>query len=296
MYSSPKALEMAVKEAAKASPLDTGAAVAGFYHHRLLYRVFSVPNTPFVLKGGFGMLARTADARATRDIDLVTDALNLSEALDSLRSLVERDAGDFISFVYQGAVPIKERDAYRNGLTVTFDAYLGARKMRQVAVDLVADEIPVGKADWITPADRIAVRGIPECDYPVYPSCRAVADKVFGICERHGGRPSSRVKDLVDIVVYALSESFDADELASALANEARARGLSLGEAFVLPEEWGIVQETQYAKLARDTRLPEDVATITGGYLLAERFLNPVLSVHPAGMTWVPCSWKPAMQ
>ena len=72
-YSSPKALEMAVKDAAKASPLDTNRAIAGFYFHRLLYRVFSEPGTPFVLKGGQGMLARTADARATRDIDLATD-------------------------------------------------------------------------------------------------------------------------------------------------------------------------------------------------------------------------------
>ena len=61
-YSSPRALEMAIKDAAKASPLDTNRAIAGFYFHRLLYRVFSEPGTPFVLKGGQGMLARTADA------------------------------------------------------------------------------------------------------------------------------------------------------------------------------------------------------------------------------------------
>ena len=64
---------MAIKDAAKASPLDTNRAIASFYFHRLLYRVFSEPGTPFVLKGGQGMLARTADARATRDIDLATD-------------------------------------------------------------------------------------------------------------------------------------------------------------------------------------------------------------------------------
>ena len=55
-------LEMAIKEAAKASPLDTGIAVSGFYYHRLLYRVFSDPGTPSVLRGGFGVLARTVDA------------------------------------------------------------------------------------------------------------------------------------------------------------------------------------------------------------------------------------------
>ena len=35
-YSSPRALEMAIKDAAKASPLDTNRAIASFYFHRLL--------------------------------------------------------------------------------------------------------------------------------------------------------------------------------------------------------------------------------------------------------------------
>ena len=39
----PAALEMAIKAAAKASPLETGRAVSGFYFHRLLCRVFSKP-------------------------------------------------------------------------------------------------------------------------------------------------------------------------------------------------------------------------------------------------------------
>lgn len=70
-YKTPAALEMAVKEAAKKSPLDTNRAIAGFYLHRLLCRVFSGPDSPFVLKGGQNVLARTVDARATRDIDLL---------------------------------------------------------------------------------------------------------------------------------------------------------------------------------------------------------------------------------
>lgn len=51
-YKSPAALEMAVKEAAKASPRDTGRAISGFYFHRLLCRVFAGGNSSFVLKGG----------------------------------------------------------------------------------------------------------------------------------------------------------------------------------------------------------------------------------------------------
>lgn len=46
-YRTPAALEMAVKAAAKASPLDTNLAISGFYFHRLLCRVFSEKDRKF---------------------------------------------------------------------------------------------------------------------------------------------------------------------------------------------------------------------------------------------------------
>lgn len=49
-YKSAAALEMAVKSAAAASPIDTGRTVTAFYFHRLLCRVFADGNDPFVLK------------------------------------------------------------------------------------------------------------------------------------------------------------------------------------------------------------------------------------------------------
>ena len=110
----PAALEMAIKAAAKASPLETGRAVSGFYFHRLLCRVFSKPDSPFMLKGGQSMLARTMDARATRDIDLLSEEADLDAALAELRALAEADLGDFVVFEFVGAVPIKVEDEYRS--------------------------------------------------------------------------------------------------------------------------------------------------------------------------------------
>ena len=62
-YKTPAAHGMAVKEAAKKSPLDANRAIAGFYLHRLLCRVFSDPDSPFVLKGGQSVLARNLPER-----------------------------------------------------------------------------------------------------------------------------------------------------------------------------------------------------------------------------------------
>lgn len=45
-YKTPAALEMAVKEAAKNSPLDANRAIAGFYFRRLLCRVLATRIRP----------------------------------------------------------------------------------------------------------------------------------------------------------------------------------------------------------------------------------------------------------
>lgn len=83
-YKTPAALEMAVRNAARESPMDTNRAIVGFYFHRFLCRVFSEDDCRFVLKGGQSVLARTLDARVTRDIDLVAQEESLEEAVADL--------------------------------------------------------------------------------------------------------------------------------------------------------------------------------------------------------------------
>ena len=63
-YRTPEALGMAVTAAARRSGMDVGRAISGFYFHRLLCRAFSVPDSPFLPKGGQSMLARMPSARA----------------------------------------------------------------------------------------------------------------------------------------------------------------------------------------------------------------------------------------
>lgn len=285
-YSSPRALEMAVKEAARRSPMDTSRAIAGFYFHRLLCRVFSDPDSPFVLKGGLGVLARTKDARYTRDIDLTTNSLGIDAAVDELKALALKDLDDFVSFAYIDCNPIKAEDEYREGRTVAFDVFLGAKKVQTVSVDLVTDEIDCGEPDRVSPVDRVELAGIETCDYLVYPVERAVADKVCGIVERHGDRPSSRVKDLVDIVVYARNVAFEFDSLSAVLKTEISARRLTLRRAFGVPPEWGDVQARQYKKLAEQAKIPERFHDIRSAEALAKELIEPCLSGRMGLNVW----------
>ena len=286
VYKSAAALEMAVKEAAKASSQDTNRAISGFYFHRLLCRVFTDGNASFVLKGGHGVLARTLDARATRDIDLLSTSDNLEGALDDLRHLAQRDLGDFIFFEYEGAEPIKADDEYRSGLSVRFVPVMGVKRMQPISIDLVVDEVPLEGAEPISPAARIDVKGLITCDYLVYPVGAALADKLCALSERHNGRASSRVKDLVDIVIYALTCDIDGNDLQRRVQREIAVRKLEPMGAFSLPEEWDDSQARQYAKLCAQTGIPKQLHNIGEASKLAARLFDCVLTRHCDGLRW----------
>lgn len=283
-YKSAAALEMAVKAVAAASPTETGLAVSAFYFHRLLCRVFAGGNDSFVLKGGRAMLARTVDARATRDIDLLSTEGDLDEALEKLVRLAETDLGDFVTFEFAGSHPIKAEDEYRSGLSVGFVPMIGAKRLQPVSVDLVVDEVLLEGAERIAPADRIEVDGLETCDYLVYPVEAALADKLCGIVETHGDRASSRVKDLVDIAVYATTSEVDGARFQSRLRRESATRRVSLGDAFVLPEAWGASQARQFAKLCQRTGLPEQLRNIGAAAILVGKLLDPAIRGGAEGM------------
>lgn len=288
MYKTPAALEMAVKQAAKNSPQDTNRAIASFWRHRLLCRVFANENRSFVLKGGHAMLARTVDARATRDVDLLSKKSSLDAAVEELTRLASTDLGDFITFELSNATPIKAEDEYRSGLSVRFRCLVGAKPIQDVSVDLVVDEVALDSIDIVTPVDRLEVRGIEVCDYAVYPIECALADKVCGIIETHDGRPSSRVKDLVDIVAVATSMTVDGAKLQKRIDTELRARKLSKPDAFDIPAIWKTSHSPAYTKMAKQARLPLEVTSLEDAMTLAKKLIDPAIGSLSNGMSWIP--------
>ena len=285
-YATPTALEMAVKAAAKASSLDTGRAVSGIYFHRFLCRIFSRQDSPFVLKGGQSMLARTADARATRDIDLLSEKADIDEALAELKHLAAIDLEDFVTFEFVGYKPIKAEDDYRAGLNVTFTPLLGGKRLQDISIDLVFGQIAYGKSEVVEPADRIDVPDIPTFGYRIYPATCSLADKLCAMVEMHGGRPSSRIKDLVDVAVYAVTTDFDGGELCRRARIEATVRGIKLPEKYAAPMEWKRLYRGTFRKLVRQTGLPPEYAEIETAEALAASLLDPVLSQEADGRRW----------
>ena len=287
-YKTPAALEMAVKASARNSGTDASRAITGFYFHRLLCRIFNDPQHSFVLKGGQSMLARTVDARATKDIDLLYKEQSLEHALSKLEALASTDLDDYMRFMLQSADPIKVEDEDRSGLRIVFQPMLGPKRLQPISIDLVVDKVPLERAEFITPADRVNVEGIQVYDYLVCPVENSLADKLCALTERHDGRASSRVKDLVDIAIYATTCRIDGRSLQQCVLRESRVRGIALPKAFCIPEEWQVAQQRQFEKLCSKTGLSNSLQSIDGAAKLAATLFNPVLSGSTSSATWNP--------
>ena len=103
------------------------------------------------------MLARTVDARATRDIDLPARETSVEAAVADLRRLAGIGLDDFISFSFDKAEPIKADDEYRSGMKVWFTPSLGGKSLQAVSVDLVADEVDDVAPDMVS-AEELAAK------------------------------------------------------------------------------------------------------------------------------------------
>jgi hypothetical protein len=295
-YKSPTAFEQAVKAAARKSGRDVGKAIAAFWRDRLLCRVFSTPEPEFVLKGGQGMLAKIPDARETRDIDLLGTTTDLDQALDELKSLAARDLGDFVEFRFEGARPTDTSQDYRTGYTATFGVWLGGTAKRgTVSVDLVVDTVPPEDYDLIESVSSLHIEGLETHPYAVTKPASRVAEKVGATMQGYDGRPSSRVKDLADLVKTMLTEDVDADALARNLRSEAAVRKIGTISEFKVPDAWRTTMALNYRKIARESKLPERYEDVAAAEEAVAAWLQPVIDGKMVDATWAASkqTWEP---
>lgn len=296
-YRSALALEQAVKAAARRSGQDVGRAVEGFYVGRLLERVFSEERKPFVLKGGRGILARTVDARYTTDTDFLYRGGDLEEALGELRRLASKDLGDRMEFRFVSADKIAATQEYRDGCRVRFEVVLdGTRHKSEIAIDLVADPVELGKADLVTPANRLDVKGLAVFDYLVYPVERTVADKVCATMQTYpGGRESSRVKDLVDLVLHVTRYGMVGSDLSRAIEREAGMRGIADLDAFRVPESWRGFYKGAYRKAAAEAKIPDRWIDVADAEEVVKACVDPAIKQEVEELEWDPgvLEWTP---
>lgn len=287
-YTSAAGVEAAIRDAArKAAATDpsipTGDRITQEYFRRFLSRVFSeADDSGWVLKGGTGVLARVGSARTTRDVDLFRKDRSLEGALNDLRWLAAIDLGDFFRFEYTRHESAVGQQSYTEGYRVSFDVYIGANKRGNLNVDLVVNVVITDEPTMKPPANGLDIPKLPSNDYRLYPVVDQIADKVCATLAEYSGRPSSRERDLVDLVILATTEDMRADKLRRALIAEARVRGLALPDRFSVPAFWG----RRYAKDAKPVPACADYQTAELAVVLMTAFIDPILRNEVSGKSW----------
>ncbi len=280
------AIKAAARRAAAADPaLTTDQRIHLEYFNRFLSRVFSEgPDSEWLLKGGTGMLARVPSTRATVDIDLYRSGYGLDEAVADLRRLAERDLGDHFRFVYvrHRAIAAGAQQPYTYGYRVEFDTYIGAQKKGGIGVDLATGAGPTAEPTVAAPASALGLPRLIGFDYRLYPVVDQIADKVCATMHRYGDRPSSREKDLVDIVVLAVTHDIDGSALGTAIATEIRRRRMGPFEQLDVPADWG----PAYSKMARKIPYCVGLESIDAASSVVSAFIDPALDGTAAGQTW----------
>ena len=290
-YPSPDAFDRAVKKAVRQSGAEPGAGYRQALRDRFLCRVFSGWNETFVLKGGSGLLARIPDARATRDLDFATSVRgSAADALAEMERIAAIDLGDWCRFVLTKHEESMDENGYSRLLRLRFATFVGEEEKDPVFIDLSLDCITTLPPERVTPANRIKIAGIDECDYLMYPLPDQLADKLCAIMElQPGGYPSSRMKDLVDVVTYATHEAFSQRELRFAIESECAKRDMDVPDRFAAPALW----RDRFASFSKG-KLPSEFASFDAASSIAARFFDAVLVSNDGEMSWDPktSAWK----
>lgn len=288
-YSSPAAFRQAVTDRLRALATESQWTLEQLQrqiaYDRLLERLY-LADDHWIVKGAIALLARELSVRASLDIDLFRYAQR-EVAETELREAASTDIGDWFRF---------ELGARRSVDTVATAripavAFIGATEWARFHVDLSGDTLAMtGQPEHVPPLARIALPDVSQHGYRAYPLVDHIADKIVATVQRYGPMqvPSTRYRDLVDVVSIVKGASVAAEAQIIALRSEANRRGITLPMRFDVPDRslWarGYAAEAARSLLTGALTLDEALAVV-------RPFLDPLLDGSAPGV-WDPLSGR----
>jgi hypothetical protein len=223
-------------------------------YDRLLARLYLFDDG-WIVKGATALLARNIGVRGTIDVDLYR-ATATDAAERDLRGAAEQDLGDWFRFQVGAPAPVSDG---ATGIRLPVKAYVGATEWVSFRVDLVgADLRMTGEPEEVPPLAQVNIPEVEQRNYRAYPLVDHIADKIAAILQRYGEMPSTRYKDLVDLVAIVTDVSVHAERQISALRSEIERRGISpFPDGFDVPDR--ALWDAGYARPVPDPRPRQQV-------------------------------------
>lgn len=274
---------MALEERLKAEAERSGVGLARLRKRvafeLFLRRLVAVAPHRWVLKGALALDFRLdATTRPTMDIDLGRDD-DEAAAIEDIAAAQRLDLDDFFTFAATRADAFDESDEFR-ALRFRVSAELAERVFERFVVDVGFTDPIAWTPDTIRTSDFLSFAEIAPVELPAIPLPQHIAEKVHAYTATYGpsGQPSTRPKDLVDILLIAGSEAIEAPALRTALRTTFEARGRQpLPTSLPAPPPgW----KAPYRRLAEAVGIEPD---LEAAFLAAAAFLGPVLDGSRVG-------------
>ena len=219
------ALEYRLKQLAQAESLDLQRVRRQAAFDRLLCRLFSDPDAPWLLKGGYAMELRLKTARTTRDIDLALRQLpvpladwdaNAESMLEALRDAGKLDLQDFFTFLLGDAIQDLDAAPY-GGARFPVDARLAGRSFVKFHLDVSMVDVLREPYEMLSGRDWLSFAGIAKANFPAVSPEEQFAEKLHAYTLPRVGRENTRVKDLVDLILLIERTTLDIARLQKAI-------------------------------------------------------------------------------
>lgn len=286
-YRRPEAFRAALEQRLKNEAETGGVALMRLRKRvafeRFLARLAVTEALGWVLKGAFALELRLGlRTRATKDIDLAR-AGGEEAATEHLNAAAVVDLGDFFSFEVRRTPGLDDAAGF-HAVRYTARADLAGRRFEQFPVDVALGELSPGRVELIRAPDLLAFAEVTAPELPVVALERHVAEKLHAYTGAYGarGRESTRVKDLIDLVVIGDLAELDAERLGHALEATFEQRASQpLPDALPPPQRSWV---RPYAELAREAGVPPD---LDSGHAAAADLLDPILASRATGR-WNP--------
>lgn len=248
------ALEARLANRARDSGVDLNRLRRRVVFERLLARLDDSDRGRWVLKGGMALEVRWRDrARSTRDLDLaVRDSADDERGVRTrlANALATDVGGDRFEFAVGQARPLREDEAGRPGWRLPIEARLAGRPFASVTVDVVVRPEESNRTERLPLPGSLAFAGVPAGEVEVVDRTQHFAEKLHALTRTYAGGASTRVRDLVDIILLIDDGVRPDAQTAHVVRQVFDARGTHAVPRVIgdPPPDWN----GRYAELARD--------------------------------------------
>lgn len=284
-FQSGGAFRRAVEERLNAKARTTGLPLVRLRKmvafDRFLARLVAAQPDAWALKGGLALQLRLGGrSRTTKDIDLLSFAM-ADQVLSLLRTAASLDLKDWFSF--EVSEPARVPLTGQAGQRYLIQTLLDGRTFENFHVDIGVGDAVIEPLEYLNITDLLSFSGLSPTSVPCYPVTQQIAEKLHAYTKPRKSGESSRVKDLVDLMLLSELQAVSGNRLYRAIQATFTTAGTHPVPANVPPppEQW----ELDFRRMATDVGLT--TTSLDQAYRLVQAFLNPILAAEP------PNEWDP---